>query len=138
MTTGIWKHKDEWKREGRNFVVVVSRHSEAVMYEGSGYDAEGPNRWCVYGYVYPKHPDFTSFDPNAPMYEQPTPPMHGGCSFFKPHYKADGTIASFQFGCDYHHLGDWSFTQMETKEDAYEVFADAEALFEQLKARDVQ
>lgn len=135
-----WTHKDEWKRYGKNFCVVVSRHTEKTIDEGSGYDAEGPNRWCIYGYIYPKHPDFSKFNPVQPMYEQPTPPMHGGCTFFRTHYKDDGSgaINAFQYGCDYHHLGDWMFTQMETQKDAYEVFSDASELFDCLKSRDVQ
>lgn len=133
-----WTHKDEWKRSGKNFMVVVSRHSERGFEEGSGYDAEGPNRWCIYGYVYPKHPDFEKFDLNQPMYEQPTPPMHGGCTYFRAHAKHDGAITAIQFGCDYHHLGDWNFTQLASKEEAYEVFVDASELFDHLSARDVQ
>ncbi len=132
-----WKHKDEWKRAGKNFLVVVSRHSEPMLYERACFDSEGPNRWCVYGYVYPKHPDFGKFDPNESVSEQPVPGMHGGCNFFRAHSKPNGEITAFQFGCDYHHDGDWHFTQMVTKEDAYAVFADAAELFDYLAARDV-
>jgi len=124
-----WLHKDVWKREGKDFCVEVSRHTVPTLDEGSGYDAEGCNNWCIYGYVYPKHPMFSRFDPDAGMWDQPTPPMHGGCTYFKAHRKGDGSITSFQFGCDYKHLGDWMFTQMATKDDAYSVFRDADDLF---------
>jgi hypothetical protein len=129
-----WKHKDVWKHEGAAFTVEVSRHSVEQREEPSGcYDAEGPHRWCVYAYVYPKHPLFAAFDPARGMWEQPHLPFHGGVSYFRTHRKQDGSIASHQLGADYNHLHDWRFTQHATKDEAREVFVDAAELIRALE-----
>ena len=133
-----WKHKDLWKLEGLNYVVEVSRHSVDLREESGCYDAEGPHRWCVYAYIYPKHPLFSRFDQSKGMWEQPDLGFHGGTSLFQPNYKDDGVICSFKVGGDYNHLHDWMFTQMATKDDARTVFQDAEEIAAHLQATEAQ
>lgn len=129
-----WDHKDIWRRWGKDFMVEVSRHSAPRADESGCYDSEGPHRWCVYAYIYPKHPHFARFDGTETMYQDAASALilHGGPSFCRKHMNAAGEVTSYQVGADYHHLHDWRFTQYATKEDAYSVFSDAEELFEQL------
>jgi hypothetical protein len=47
----------------------------------------------------------------------------------------EGKVTSAKVGADYHHLHDDRFTHYATASDAYEVFGDADELFEQLQAR---
>lgn len=78
-----WDHKDLWRKRGADFLVEVSRHSEPVREESGCFDAEGPHRWCVYAYVYPKHPHFANFDGTDRMSQDAASalPLHGGPSF---------------------------------------------------------
>lgn len=126
-----WGRKEEWRRDGKNFRVTVSRHEIDWARDG-----EGPHRWCVYAYIYPKHPTFATFDlsPDAvkSYWGQPTPAMHGGCTFFKVHRKDDGEACSVQYGADYSHAWDERYYHIATPEDAYSVFNDAEELYEML------
>lgn len=129
-TPNPWIHKDEWKRQGKNFALVVSRH------EGVTGIYEGPNRWCVYAYIYPKHPYFKEFDQSGPMYQDSASamPLHCGPSLLEfPMY--DGKVSSVKVGADYNHLHDDEFTHYATKDDAYKVFRDAEKLFDWLTIR---
>jgi hypothetical protein len=132
-----WKRKDVWKREGKNFMVEVSRHEVRVDDSGC-YDSEGPHRWCLYVYVYPKHPVFAQFDASGQMYDQPSFGMHCGNSYFRTWRNEAGAVTSYQVGSDYNHDGDWHFTRMKTPEDAYEVFNDADEIFDALSTQDVQ
>lgn len=132
-----WKHKDVWKIEGRNFAVEVSRHESRMPEEMACFDSEGPHRWCVYVYIYPKHPRFGDFDPDGQMYDQPTFGMHCGNSYFRTWRSGEGKITAFQVGSDYNHDGDWSFTRKATKDDAYQVFADAEEIAEALTMQEL-
>ena len=129
-----WTHKDEWEREGRNFMVKVSRHTQRR------YDpTEGSNNWCIYAYIYPKHPDFAKFDVDGPMYQDAAAamPLHGGPTFFQAHYdRKKNECTSVQVGADYNHLYDDEFAHHKTLEDAYQVFNDAGELFDWLEARD--
>lgn len=125
-----WRHKDEWKHEGADFSVVVSRHTRGRSEDEVEYC------WCIYAYIYPKHRLFERFKPDGSMWEQPSPDVHSYVSFFKVHRKEDGGILSFQLGWDYQHDGDWHFSQMATKRDAGSVFYDAEALIGELSGAD--
>jgi len=135
-----WSHKELWKfSDHKTFTVEVSRHEVAAS-DAECYDSTGPHRWCIYAYIYPSHPLFAKFDDTDSMWQDATSgmPLHGGCSFLDRCMRMkDGkaTTTSFQVGCDYDHLHDWSYTQQGTKEDAYGVFADAERLVEWLKGR---
>jgi len=125
-----WEHKDEWKRSSNNFVVSVTRHSESVK------SYEGKNRWCVYAYIYPNHPYFEKIDQTGATYQDAltTMPLHCGASLFAcPMY--GGKVTSIKVGADYNHYKDDYFTYYNTKEEAYEVFKDADELFEWLEYR---
>ncbi len=130
-----WDHKDLWRMNGPNFMVEVSRHSVPVRDEGCCYDSEGPHRWCVYAYIYPKHPHFARFNGTEEMRQEAASrlPLHGGPSFCRKHLNAKGEVTSYQVGADYNHLHDWFFTQHATKQEAATVFSDAEELHQWLK-----
>jgi hypothetical protein len=126
-----WIHKDIWTRREKSFCVQVSRH------EVSSYPFEelGPNRWCIYAYIYPSHSYFLKFK-GTDLWQEATltMPLHGGCSFleWKEH---DKQITSIQVGADYNHLHDRDYTFFATKEEAVSVFIDAEELIEWLERR---
>jgi len=128
-----WSKRDEWKLRGKDFMIVVSRHEES-----SCLSYEGDNRWCVYAYIYPKHPHFSEFSgPSCWQDAANAMPLHGGATLLD--YPArDGSITSVHIGADYNHLHDDSFTFYATKKDAYEVFNDAGELFDWLQARAIQ
>lgn len=128
-----WNHKSEWRQFRKDCMVVVSHHTEKLAEEPSGcYDAEGPNRWCVYAWFYRKHPRFLSF--SGPSLFQPATAIgiHGGCSLLRYHRNDAGEVTAVQVGADYNHLHDWKYTQHATPEDAYQVFEDAEQLFQSM------
>jgi hypothetical protein len=133
--TNHWGHKDLWRKHGKDFLVEVSRHSASP----SSLDIDGgPHRWCVYAYIYPKHPHFSAFDTTtkATLFQEAATvlPLHGYPSLCEyPMY--DGKVTSVKVGADYHHLHDAEFTRMATPEEAEEVFADAQRLFDWLQAR---
>ena len=124
-----WRHKEEWKREGNDFCVVVSRHMSQDKTE---------HRWAVYLYVYPGHADFERFNPEGDMWSQPHFDCHSCVSLFNVHRRKDGSIGSFQLGWDYNHDGDWQFNEMATPSDASSIFWDANQLFDQAKQEQPQ
>jgi hypothetical protein len=128
-----WKHEDKWSRRGRNFLVTVTRHEVAV------HEPEGPHRWCVYAWIYPKHPRFARFEGDRMWQDAATElPFHGGPSLLRWHRAEDGTATSVQVGADYNHLHDDRFTYMANPAEAYAVFNDADGLFAMLEREDVQ
>lgn len=130
MNTKAWDHKDEWRKRGDNFMVTVTRHSVTQ----SEFDIGGPNRWAVYAYIYPDHPHFKAFSGDR-IWQDATNvmPLHCGCSLLN-YPMFDGKVTSVQVGADYQHLHD-DFTRFETDSDAWEVFQDANELFEWLQER---
>lgn len=122
-----WNRKEEWRKNGKDFLIVVSRHEVKL------FDAyEGPHRWAVYAYIYPAHPHFAKFEGKDMYQDAADLGFHGGCTFFCYHRGDAGEVNSVQCGGDYNHLHDDRFTRMATKEDAYSVFRDADDLFEKL------
>lgn len=128
MSDVKWDRKEEWRKPGKDFLIVVSRHEVQV----DAFWADGPHRWAVYAYIYPAHPHFAKFE--GPDMWQPATDLefHAGCSFLRYHHDETGKVTSVQCGADYHHLHDDRFTEMETPEEAYQVFNDATELFERL------
>lgn len=132
-----WNRKETWRKWGDGFMVEISRHEEPVHDDSSMYGGEGPHRWCVYAYVYPKHPHFADFDGTEAMWQAAATalPFHGGPSFCRKHLNAAGEVTSYQVGGDYNHLHDTHFTQYATPAQASDVFEDAQTLFNVLKTR---
>lgn len=130
-----WEPKQQWKKRGKDFAVVVSRH-EVHRPPELRLGNEGPHRWCVYAFIYPGHPHFRAFDGDKMWQEAALAlPLHCGPSLLTPHYNASKTLCSIEVGADYNHSGDELFTHMATKEEAGVVFADAEELIAWLDAR---
>ena len=125
-----WEHKDEWRQRGKDFLVTISHH---LVSPAPNQPYEGPNRWTVYAYVYPSHRLFSEFS-GSDMWQRAATdiPLHGGPSFLRWHRDADGNPTSVQVGADYNHLYDGHFCNYETADEAQEVFADAQRLFEYL------
>jgi hypothetical protein len=116
-----WKQKLEWKKEGKGFLVSVTKHKRC-----------DDNLWCIYLYIYPDHPTFDKFNKDGTMWDQPHFDCHSYVSYFQPHVRhKTGDIASYQLGWDYNHDGDSYYTSIEDVEDAGSVFYDAEHLFKQ-------
>jgi hypothetical protein len=130
MGLETWDHKDEWRKSGKGFMVVVSRHNGTADVFG-----DGPHRWNVYAYIYPKHPSFVEFDgPHMWQSAATSLPFHGYPSLLEyPMY--EGKVTAVKVGADYHHLHDTHFTHYATPQVAYEVFDDAQALFDCLQLR---
>lgn len=129
--TDHWDHKDQWRKHGKNFLIVVERFNGRPDAD----DGTGPNRWAVYAYIYPKHPHFAAFEGPRMWQEAATClPLHAYPSYLEyPMY--DGKVTSVKVGADYHHLHDTEYSHYATKEDASQVFADAERLFVWLQQR---
>lgn len=125
-----WRHKDEWKKRGTDFLVMVTRHSGV-----DPYTEITENKWCVYGFIYPEHPHFASFSgPNIWQDAASVMPLHCGASLLEyPMY--DGKVTSVKVGADYSHLHDERFLGMATKQEAYQVFSDAQDLFDWLQSK---
>jgi len=118
-----WDHKDEWRKRGEGFMVVISRHNGATLDQ-----YEGKNRWAVYAYIYPKHDMFVRFIATGSMWDQPYLPGHSYPSYYRCHTD-ESDITAHQIGFDYNHVGDSHYSHMDTKEDAYSVFNDGQELF---------
>jgi hypothetical protein len=124
-----WKRSEDWKREGKHFLVLV-HHYVTPAIDGL---CEEENKWCVYAYLYPKHWRFATVVGDQIWQEAlENLRLHCGCTFLKRHYFDNGEVCSIQFGADYNHLHDERYLLMSTAEDARSVFNDADELFEQL------
>ena len=125
-----WTHRDEWRKRGEKFLVTITRHAETT----SDFDPHGPNRWCVYAYIYSEHALFSKFV-GEDLWQAATEniPFHGGCSFCRKHMSAEGICTSYQVGADYSHLGDEEFSRYVTQDDAAEAFSDAQRLVNYLE-----
>lgn len=130
-----WRHSDEWKREGKGFLVAVKRHSRPEFNRDYSEVIGEQHCWCVYLYVYPKHPDFARFDPDGDMWSQPPYECHSYVSLFHAHRDEKGVITSFQLGWDYQHDGDSYFSELATASAASSVFYDASRLFDEALER---
>ena len=123
----LWNHVEEWYKRGVDFQVMVKRWS---FPESHWNPREGCQVWNVYAYIYPNHRLWDSFE--GPDMFQPAAealPLHCGPTFLQYHTGQDGQVVSLQVGSDYRHLGDECFSHHKTREDAGEVFRDAEELF---------
>src|ERR1700749_75877 len=136
--TPEWGRRDSWRKHGKDFMVEVYHYTETPREETSWYgEGEGPHRWNVYAYIYPKHPHFAAFKRDEGMWQEAgaTLGFHGGVSLLEyPQY--DDKVTCVKVGCDYNHLHDAPYTRMENREQASEIFDDADTLFERLTNMD--
>lgn len=138
MTNPKYRRTENWKREGKGFLVVVNHYTSHANEELSIYSGEGPHRWCIYAYIYPSHPHFAAFDGTENMCQPAASmmPLHDGPSFLRIHSEhSSNTITSYQVGADYNHLYDTEYTHMANEYDALSVFADADILFDWLNSK---
>ena len=130
--TGLnsWDAVQEWHRRGENFLIVVRR---SIVLDPNSIFFSGPNRWCVYAYIYPEHPIFSSFE-GEDVRQTATSllPLHHRASQLRWHFNFKKMPCSIQVGADYSHHRDDRFATFETPESAWEVFQDAEKLFDHL------
>jgi len=123
----LWDHVEEWYKQGVDFRVMVKRWSFTETHWNL---KEGSQVWNVYALIYPNHRLWDSFE--GPDMFQPAAsalPLHCGPTFLRYNLGQTGKIESLQVGSDYRHLGDERFSHCKTREDAWEVFQDAEELF---------
>lgn len=120
-----WNHRDEWTNHGDGFTILVSRHGvEETNYRtGEKWIA---NKWCVYVVIRAGHKLYEKLKDNDGLWHPDINPMplHGGCSYVK---RFDGYI---KIGCDYSHINDDVCQGWKTRENALEVFIDAEQLYD--------
>ena len=126
-----WNYKEVWTKQSDTFCVSVEHF--AVEVDERWMRNDGGNRWCVYVYIYPKHPLFKTII-EGEMFQDALIdfPLHCGCSFIKSH-RSNKAITSHQIGCDYNHCDDERYTMYSSKEDASGVFYDAEQLIKFMK-----
>lgn len=125
-----WKQAEEWSRSGRGFSVIV-RHWSVQ------YGAEPVKHcWNVYAVISSRHPLFESFTDDT-MYQDAACalPLHAGPSYFERFHAQPPRLAAVKVGSDYRHYRDERFAECETRADAYEVFRDADELFDHLAER---
>lgn len=113
--------KQSWVYYGNNFRV------ETIHWFRTD---DNKNKWNIYAYIYPKHPLFDKVTSES-LFEVDLP-LHCGASFHQWFFNKDGVVTSKKIGSDYQHIYDDKFESFTTKEDAYEVFNDADELIEYL------
>lgn len=133
-----YTHKETWSRRGKDFLIEVVRWETMTeeIYKKLQKDIglnNGRYVWNIYCYIYSKHKLFDAI--LGEEYEDCPVPFHGGCTLSQWNRKQDGTVTSKQYGCDYNHYQDEHFTFIEKPEEAYEVFNDAEEIFNELSER---
>lgn len=142
-----YKEKRIWTKQCDTHSIEISRHEK-----GYAPDGEGKYAWCVYVYVYPKHPLFVQLDINSSSYLYndiiSRMPLHGGCTYCSINYtdherggagedyktvelEAPKRI-SIKIGCDYAHLYDEGFSFIEDPMGTA-IFREAEDLDEWMK-----
>ena len=122
-----WRKKELWFKHGNGFCIEVSKHLEIVHEE---IKREGPNRWCVYAYIYTNHPLFKKIKGTDIFQESLSGiPFHKGCTYVEQKIEPiNKEICSYKIGADYHHLHDDEYTYMNNGNEAEQVFDDAERL----------
>lgn len=129
-----WRRKEEWVKEGKHFRVSVV-HWYTDEFHGETFYYPRKEKWNIYLYFYKNHPFFDKFtSEDIYAHEQPEPVgLHGGITFYRAHKDKKNEIICHEIGCDYGHYRDDRFETMVTKEDAEEIFCDAEYAFEILQ-----
>lgn len=133
MRSTNWTYSGKYLTRRTKFSVEVV-HSKNRNYLNP---EEPENVWCIYAYIYPDHPKFTTFTSDEIWQEATCSlPLHGGCSFLKRNYNKDAELVSIQVGCDYNHYGDESYLNMSNSDEASSIFYDADTLIKHLEGTD--
>ena len=113
-------------------VIVVHWEDAPSKLMAETMPEQGPNHWTMYVYIYPGHRLFARMEEveSGASYGEATDsfPFHGGCTYFERSYDSAGNLRHAQVGCDYQHYRDERFSHYHTKEEAAEVFSDADDL----------
>jgi len=88
------------------------------------------HHWNVYVYIRPGHPLFERIESEAISRAGGFLPLHGGVSYHKWFYDFKGAVIYKKIGSDYLHAYDSRFAGYSTKDEAWEVFRDAERLIQ--------
>jgi len=128
-----WSHSESWTKRGDGFCVEVKRwESKKIRFSPSGMESyfEGiSNKWNVYAHIFESHPYFKRFDGEDVFQDAASALyLHCGPTFLEK------TKIGYKVGSDYAHLYDDHFEDIGTRDRAYEVFHDAEELFNQLQS----
>lgn len=132
-----FRRSEQWRQDGKGFLIEVYRSEARNVEEPACFDSEGPHRWCVYAYIYPSHPLFAKIDPKGGMFQDQLAVLglHAYPSLFRVNIdEVNGKTNSYKVGADYHHLHDTPYTRMATPEEAWTVFRDAQDTFDTLQA----
>ena len=118
-----WNKKDVWTKLGTNFTVEVKHWKRGER-----------NMWNVYAYIGKEHPHFSEFI-SEELFQPATEVLHfhWGVTFCKGLCEFGKEIHAYQVGSDYAHCYDEPFESVDNRDDAYEVFQDAEILYKQLE-----
>lgn len=121
-----WKKSTTWSRESGDGFTVEVKNVEIERIPGVLYRANG---WFIYAYVHNTHPYFNTLMRQKGLDSGGELGMHWGCTYRRDHRNDEGAVTCIQVGCDYRHYGDEYYESLETKEEAGEVFEDANRIF---------
>lgn len=89
------------------------------------------HKWNVYVYIYPTHPLHKTFNGDGlfqdAICEMPLPRT---CSFCRTQHNNKGEPQTIEVGVDYAHLCDDHIKNFATREDAIQMFRDADILID--------
>lgn len=120
-----WQQETNWLKREKGFNVKVKKWTM------QGWDFENnelktKNCWNIYVSYFRDNPDFNSIKNEDFDFGYD---FHGGITY------TNFTENVKEIGCDYLHCNDEKFEGFSTPKEAYEVFDDANAIYEYLKQR---
>jgi uncharacterized protein Usg len=107
---------------------------EIVRWEMPDFAVMEWNVWNVYVKFFPDFPNFEMFIDSYEKFDSFNLPFkfHCGATFSFFTYNSEGEYLSKKFGCDYMHFGDDTIKKAKTKEEAIQVFKDAQKIHDSL------
>jgi hypothetical protein len=129
----IHTEKMLWYHKGDGYTVEVAMWSNPKEREALPQNqiyTIPEYHWNVYVHIFPKHPIFGMVINEKIFNYGINIPLHRGSSYHKWDYDSSGAVIAKHIGCDYQHLHDERFGTYKTKEQAWEVFRDADELIE--------
>lgn len=134
----IHTEKTLWYHRGAGFTVEVavwSNPKEREALPTELLDSIPEYHWNIYVHILPKHPLFDRVV-KAELFDYGIDiPLRWGSSYHKWDYDSSGAVIAKHIGCDYQHCGDGRFGNYKTREQAWEVFQDADELIEFFEVR---